>query len=183
MVLEWLDGQTLEADLAARPGPRSLAETMALLGPVLEAMAHAHALGVIHRDLSTTNIFLARRGEGATAGTMAKVLDFGVAKVIGDNFALGPRAATLAQIKIFSPAYAAPEQFDARLAPAGPQTDVYSLALIAVEVLTGRMVLAVGDDWRNDAARPRSKRGAYATRLGCGGGRLRREGARARSLD
>jgi serine/threonine protein kinase len=139
MVLEWLEGQTLEADLGARAGrPRTFAETMSLLEPVFDAMAHAHSLGVIHRDLSATNIFLAKqRGSDAMS---AKVLDFGVAKVISDDLELGPRTATLGQIRIFSPAYAAPEQFDSRLAPPAAYTDVYSLALIAVELLTGRLV-------------------------------------------
>jgi serine/threonine-protein kinase len=146
MVLEWLEGQTLEGDLRARTQPRSLAEMMSLLEPVADAITYAHTMGVIHRDLSTGNIFLAKQrataADSATPGgaTRAKVLDFGVAKVISDDLELGPRTQTLSQIRIFSPAYAAPEQFDSRLAPAGPYTDVYSLALIAVEVLTGRSV-------------------------------------------
>ena len=138
MVLEWLEGRSLEADLEARRGaPRSVQETLALLEPVFDAMTHAHALGVIHRDISTGNIFLAKTRDGTAR---AKVLDFGVAKVMTDDLDIGPRTQTLAQIKIFSPAYAAPEQFDSRLAPAGPWTDVYSLALVAVEVLAGRAV-------------------------------------------
>lgn len=140
MVLEWLEGRSLEADLDARKNaPRSLAEAMSLLEPVFDAMAHAHSLGVIHRDLSTGNIFLAKLRDGTSR---AKVLDFGVAKVMTDDLELGPRPQTLAQIKIFSPAYAAPEQFDSRLAAAGAWTDVYSLALIAAEVLAGRTVRA-----------------------------------------
>ena len=147
MVLEWLEGHTLEADLRARAKPRSLPEMMSLLEPVADAITYAHSMGVIHRDLSTNNIFVARqRGaatDSATPGmgtTRAKVLDFGVAKVISDDLELGPRTQTLSQIRIFSPAYAAPEQFDSRLAPAGTYTDVYSLALVAVEVLTGQPV-------------------------------------------
>ncbi len=138
MVLEWLDGRSLEEDFTSRNGaPRSLPEMMSLLEPVFDAMAHAHSLGVIHRDLSAGNIFLVRQRDGSSR---AKVLDFGVAKVMTDDLDLGPRTQTLAQIKIFSPAYAAPEQFDSRIAQAGLYTDVYSLALIAVEALAGRTV-------------------------------------------
>jgi serine/threonine-protein kinase len=138
MVLEWLEGRSLEADLDARKGRgRTLAETMSLIEPVADAMAHAHAMGVVHRDLSPGNVFLAKQRDGSTR---AKVLDFGVAKVMTDDLDLGPRTQTIAQIRIFSPAYAAPEQFDSRLAPPGPYSDVYALALVAVEVLTGRTV-------------------------------------------
>ncbi len=137
LVLEWLEGQSLEAELEARRAGRSLAETVDLLTPAFDAIAYAHSMGVVHRDLSAGNIFLAKQRDG---GTRAKVLDFGVAKVMTDDLEIGPRTQTLAQIRIYSPAYAAPEQFDAALGPPGPYTDVYSLALVAVEVLTGRGV-------------------------------------------
>ena len=137
LVLEWLEGQSLEAEVEARRAGRSLAETLDLLTPVFDAIAYAHSMGVVHRDLSAGNIFLAKQRDG---GARAKVLDFGVAKVMTDDLEIGPRTQTLAQIRIYSPAYAAPEQFDAALGPPGPYTDVYSLALVAVEVLTGRGV-------------------------------------------
>ncbi|MBK6463606.1 MAG: hypothetical protein IPF92_21770 [Myxococcales bacterium] len=72
------------------------------------------------------------------AGPRLKVLDFGVAKVLDESrLAVGPRAQTLGQIRIFAPAYGAPEQFDDRLGPVGPYTDVYSLALVLLEALAG----------------------------------------------
>jgi serine/threonine-protein kinase len=138
MVLEWLEGNSLEADLEKRGRKgRTLPEVMSIVEPVADAMAHAHAMGVVHRDLSTGNIFLAKQRDGAVR---AKVLDFGVAKVMTDDLALGPRTQTIAQIRIFSPAYAAPEQFDSQLAPPGPYSDVFALALVAVELLTGKPV-------------------------------------------
>jgi serine/threonine protein kinase len=138
LVLEWLEGRSLQDDLESRGARgRTLAETMALLEPAFDAIGYAHGLGVVHRDLSTGNVFLARGPDGSTR---AKVLDFGVAKVMTDDLDIGPRTQTLAQIRIYSPAYAAPEQFDAALGSPGPYTDVHSLAMVAVEVLVGRGV-------------------------------------------
>ena len=168
MVLEWLEGQSLEADLEARGRKgRTLPEVMSIVETVADAMSHAHAMGVVHRDLSTGNIFLAKQRDGSVR---AKVLDFGVAKVMTDDLDLGPRTQTIAQIRIFSPAYAAPEQFDARLAPPGPYSDVYALALVAVELLTGKVVregATLGEMMQKalDAKAPRTprQRGAQVT--------------------
>ncbi|MCC6648783.1 MAG: protein kinase [Polyangiaceae bacterium] len=137
MVLEWLDGFTLSEQLRARrergERGRSLAEIVRLLDPVAEAMASAHALGVVHRDLNPSNIFLASQ---PTGGFRPKVMDFGVAKIVSDHaLALGPRAATMGQIRMFTPAYGAPEQFDHTLGEVGPAADVYAFALLVVELL------------------------------------------------
>ncbi len=139
MVLEWLEGYTLSEELRARrqrgEKGRSVQEVLRLLDPVADAMAFAHAQGVVHRDLNPSNIFVAH----AHGTSKLKVLDFGVAKVISDHaLALGPRAATIGQIRMFTPAYAAPEQFHEALGPIGPQTDVYSFAVLVVELLADR---------------------------------------------
>ena len=138
MVLEWLDGYTLSEELRARrmrgERGRSVQEVIRLLDPVAEAMAFAHAQGVVHRDLNPSNIFVAH----VQGGSSLKVLDFGVAKVVSDALALGPRAATIGQIRMFTPAYAAPEQFHDTLGPIGPYTDVYSFAVMLVELLADR---------------------------------------------
>src|SRR5260221_11711287 len=68
-----------------------------------------------------------------------KVLDCGVARVISDQaLSLGQRAATVGQICTFPPAYAAPETLHDALGPIGPQTDVYSFAVLVVELLVDR---------------------------------------------
>jgi serine/threonine-protein kinase len=139
MVLEWLEGYTLSEELRARrqrgEKGRSIQEVLRLLDPVADAMAFAHAQGVVHRDLNPSNIFVAY----AHGSSKLKVLDFGVAKVISDHaLSLGPRAATVGQIRMFTPAYAAPEQFHDALGPIGPQTDVYSFAVLVVEILADR---------------------------------------------
>ena len=139
MVLEWLDGFSLAEELRARrlrgERGRSLREVIRFLDPIAEAMATAHALGVVHRDLNPSNLFLAMQPEG---GRRLKIMDFGVAKILSDGLALGPRAITLAQLRVFTPTYGAPEQFDERYGAVGTWTDVYAFALLVVELLTDR---------------------------------------------
>ena len=140
MVLEWIDGFTLAEQLRARRDRgergRPVAEVIRTLDPVADAMAFAHSLGVVHRDLNPSNIFCAALPGG---GFRLKVMDFGVAKVISDHaLALGPRAATMGSIRMFTPAYGAPEQFDYSLGKVTPATDVYALALLVTELLLDR---------------------------------------------
>jgi serine/threonine protein kinase len=140
MVLEWLEGYTLSAQLRARrergEHGRPIAEVFKELDSVAEAMAFAHSLGVVHRDLNPSNIFAAVQPGG---GFRFKVMDFGVAKVVSDHaLALGPRANTFGSIRLFTPAYGAPEQFTDSLGTVGPWTDVYAFALLIVELLADK---------------------------------------------
>lgn len=135
-VLEWLEGRSLGADFADRQARgmtgRSIDEVVRLLDSAIDALAYAHAQGVVHRDLNPGNLFLAR----TSAGVRLKVLDFGVAKVMNDSaLAMGPSARTIGNLRMFAPAYGAPEQFDERLGRVGPWTDVYSAALVALEAI------------------------------------------------
>ncbi len=141
MVLEWLEGRSLAADLHVRrdegKSGRALFEALSLLDSAADGLAYAHTQGVIHRDLNPGNLYIAQ----TRTGPRMKVLDFGVAKVVRDEvLALGPRALTLANVRIFSPAYAAPEQFDERIGAVACSTDVWSLAVILSEVVTDRPV-------------------------------------------
>lgn len=136
MILEWLEGTSLaamfETRRAAGQRGRALDEAIELLDGAAEGLAYAHAQGVVHRDLNPGNIFLA----SSRGALRSKVLDFGVAKVVSDHaMEFGPRAPTLAHIRIFSPAYGAPEQFDQSMGSVGSWSDVYALAQILVEVL------------------------------------------------
>jgi serine/threonine protein kinase len=136
MVLEWLDGESLDAALAREraqsKAPRSLNDAMTLLEPIARALALAHERGVAHRDIKPGNIFLLAGAAGGRG--RCKLLDFGVAKVVGDTRV----AADGLLARSFTPEYGAPEQFAPEFGPTGPRTDVFALALVLVELVTGR---------------------------------------------
>jgi serine/threonine-protein kinase len=141
-VLEWLEGRSLAEDLNDRRQQRltgrPLAEVVKLLDSAIDALAYAHSQGVVHRDLNPGNLFLAK----TPAGIKLKVLDFGVAKILADSaLAMGPAARTMGNVRMFAPAYGAPEQFDENVGPIGPWTDVYAVALVTMEALRDHTVM------------------------------------------
>jgi eukaryotic-like serine/threonine-protein kinase len=149
MVLEWLDGSTLEAALeherAARLPLRSVDEMVRLLDPAAEALALAHKSGIAHRDVKPGNLFLL--GDPRSETCTVKLLDFGIAKVVADAQKMaGSFTKTGGQVTSFTPAYGAPEQFTRTHGSTGPWTDVFALALIGVEVLSGKPPLD-GEDF------------------------------------
>jgi formylglycine-generating enzyme required for sulfatase activity len=148
MVLEWLEGLPLDAllDAELRSGapPWGIAEVYMLLGQVASALDVAHGRGVAHRDIKPPNLFVL--GEARSGRATVKVLDFGVAKMMSDNTHLkAALAKTGMGVTSFTPQYGAPEQFSRTYGATGPWTDVFALALVAVEMLTGRIALE-GDD-------------------------------------
>lgn len=141
MVLEWLEGRTLAQDFEDRQrsgkGARDLPDVMRVFAASAEALAYAHAHGVVHRDVKPGNLFFAKTREGERL----KVLDFGLAKLLADqSLGLSNPAQTMGQATIFSPAYAAPEQFDPTLGQVSARTDVYSFALVLLEAIRGSRV-------------------------------------------
>lgn len=141
MVLEWLDGETLETVLekerADHAPLRSLEETVRLLDPVAEALALAHSKGIAHRDVKPANIFVLSAGGGNTGGGGVKLLDFGIAKVVQDVQKMG-FGKTAGHITSFTPLYGAPEQFNRAYGSTGPWTDVFALALVIAEICSGK---------------------------------------------
>jgi formylglycine-generating enzyme required for sulfatase activity len=139
MVLEWLEGRSLEQVLfdekAQGMAPRTAEATARLLEPAAEALAIAHKQGIVHRDVKPANIFILGdpRGEHTV-----KLLDFGIAKVVQDAARMGAgfEKTAAGAITSFTPAYGAPEQFSRALGATGPWTDVFALALIVTELMT-----------------------------------------------
>jgi serine/threonine protein kinase len=133
MAMELLEGEDLDAHVG-REGPLPGARAAEVLGQIGHALAAAHEIGVVHRDLKPPNIFLATsQREGAPL--LVKLLDFGIAKVVAE----GMRTGTL----VGTPLWMAPEQLlGAAVAPA---TDVWAFGLLAFWMLTGRLYWARPD--------------------------------------
>jgi len=145
LVLEWLDGVTLEEELAARLerglGGRTLREAIELLEPAARAVDVAHEHGAVHRDIKPANLVVTEVGGRRTL----KILDFGVATVMRELRERAEAVSAGAPRHAFWPPYGAPEQFEQRYGATGPWTDVFALALVLVELVAGRRALS-GDD-------------------------------------
>jgi eukaryotic-like serine/threonine-protein kinase len=132
LVMELVDGQSLADRLAA--GPLPWPEAVAVCAQVASALAAAHGIGVVHRDIKPGNVMLTQGG--------AKVLDFGIASLAGDH--LGADGGHV----VGTPGYAAPERL--RPGPAVPASDVYALGVLLYETLTGHPPRPVST-WREAA--------------------------------
>jgi len=124
LVLELLRGRTLADRLGS--GPMSVAEALQTGVQVARAMAHAHARGVVHRDLKPQNVFLCDDGG-------VKVLDFGLAHAFGRRKVDGG-----------TPSYMAPEQ--RRGAPEDERTDVFALGVLLFRMLANELPFAEGEE-------------------------------------
>lgn len=130
LVMELLEGDTL-ANVLARRGRLPPREAIALMLPVLGALAAAHDEGVIHRDLKPENLFVVRTGDGRVT---TKVLDFGIAKLIDAPPGSGLTSMTGGQLG--TPKYMSPEQ--CRGQSIDGRSDLYAIGLILFEMLAGR---------------------------------------------
>jgi tRNA A-37 threonylcarbamoyl transferase component Bud32 len=125
-VMPYVAGESLRERLA-RSGELPVHEAVKLLIEVVDALAAAHALGVVHRDIKPDNVML--------SGRHALVMDFGVAKAVSE--ATGRNQLTTAGVALGTPAYMAPEQ-----AAAEPtldhRVDIYAVGIMGYELLTGQ---------------------------------------------
>jgi serine/threonine-protein kinase len=133
MVMELLRGGTLRDELR-RKGRLSLEAAGSILGPVVSALGCAHAAGIIHCDLKSENIFLAREDDGEIT---VKVLDFGLAKqlAIDIDIDLGPIARPRGGAPFGTVGYAAPEQGIS--SQVDHRADIWALGVVLFECLTG----------------------------------------------
>ncbi len=132
LVMEYLIGTPLSAELAR--GPMALTRGVDILEQMGAALARAHDLGVVHRDLKSDNILLTHRGGRKD---FVKILDFGLAALAHDP-RLAPKGAVFG-----TPEYMSPEQ--ARGEQAGPQSDLYALGVLFFEMLTGQLPFRAAD--------------------------------------
>jgi serine/threonine-protein kinase len=132
LILDYLPGRTLADRLYERDDNLSPAEAMAVLCPLLEALAFAHDHGVVHRDLKPDNILF--RSDGWHEAALS---DFGIAKVGEDAEIAGTKLrATRTGVTMGTPGYMAPEQIKGHVA-VGPATDLFAVGVIAWEMLLG----------------------------------------------
>ncbi|MFI6451880.1 protein kinase [Streptosporangium amethystogenes] len=122
LVMDLVDGKDLRALLRER-GSLPPAEAVRLIGQIADALTHAHAHGVVHRDVKPENILIDAAGQ-------ARLTDFGVARLTH-----GP-GLTQTSLILGTPSYLAPEVADGQ--PATPAVDVYATGLVLYELLAGR---------------------------------------------
>ncbi|WP_437549438.1 serine/threonine-protein kinase [Sorangium sp. So ce367] len=153
-VMERLEGRTLGEELQRR-GPLPVAEAIELVRQVLAGLAAAHRVGLVHRDVKLDNVFLCAPGAAAPGGArVAKVLDFGVAKVLDGALAGaapgappavdGPAYPTDAGLLVGTPRTASPEQ--ARCQPVDGRADVYAVGLLMYTLVVGHGPFAHVED-------------------------------------
>ncbi len=130
IAMEYLEGEDLRMRLARR-GVLDVHEAHGVIVGVARALRSAHALGVVHRDLKPENVILVQ----ADGVEIAKVIDFGIAKCDAPGLEVGIK--TQAGFLLGSPQYMSPEQ--ARCQPLDHRSDLWSLAVIAFECLTGEV--------------------------------------------
>jgi WD40 repeat protein/tRNA A-37 threonylcarbamoyl transferase component Bud32 len=141
--LEYVDGGSLAGQLDGTPWPPAAAAR--LVETLAQAIAAAHAAGLVHRDLKPANILMQRtegRGQRTEPLTESasvfcpKITDFGLAKRLDGD---GTDSATKTGAVVGTPSYMAPEQARGQGGTVGPATDIYSLGTILYELLTGRV--------------------------------------------
>jgi eukaryotic-like serine/threonine-protein kinase len=140
-VCEYMNGGTL-SQIVREQGVQSLDETVRIISAMCAALAEAHTLGIVHRDIKPQNILF-----GSTK--LPKLADFGIAKWSADTDAdREQRAEDTAivagqKLAMYSPSWAAPEQLAGQ--PVSAATDIYSLAVVAIYMLTGKAIFADED--------------------------------------
>ncbi len=131
IAMELLSGETLDR-LIQREAPMPLARALDLLLPAVRALAAAHTRQIIHRDVKPENIFVARKPLSVGAEEVVKVLDFGIARVLGRKTRV-----TATQTALGTPHYMSPETLQGQ--DATTQSDVFAIGVILTEMLTGKL--------------------------------------------
>lgn len=141
LVMEYVEGQSLDEYVKAGGGKLSVSSTLAIMKPVIHALAGIHKRGVIHRDISPDNIMI-------TADRKVKLIDFGAARQYGDYN----------EDKVFKGGYTPLEQVSAN-GQVGPYSDIYSVCATMYTCISGRMVTPARERLRHDDLQTFSKLG------------------------
>ena len=136
IVMEYAEGETL-ADYLVREGPLSEAELREILYPLLDGLAVVHEAGILHRDITPSNIVL-RDEDGSPV-----LIDFGAARQ-----AVGERSRSITSV--LTPGYAPIEQYSTRGDSQGAWTDIYALGAVCYRALTGRVPVEALERVRRD---------------------------------
>jgi serine/threonine protein kinase/tetratricopeptide (TPR) repeat protein len=123
ITMEYVPGESLKS-MIGMMGQLSAAQAILLAKQVCEGLAEAHRLGVVHRDLKTSNIIIDKEGN-------ARIMDFGIAR------SLKEKGITGAGVMIGTPEYMSPEQVEAE--EVDKRSDIYSLGIILYEMVTGKL--------------------------------------------
>ncbi|HXN30451.1 MAG TPA: serine/threonine-protein kinase, partial [Polyangiaceae bacterium] len=137
IVMELLDGETLERRWERLGRTLPVREVLALIDQLLDVLAAAHARNVVHRDIKPENLFL-------TSSGVVKVLDFGIARVLEGETARP--SSTRAGMVMGTPAFMAPEQARARWDEVDGRTDLWAVGATMFTLLSGRYVHETASD-------------------------------------
>jgi len=140
LVMELLQGQSLSDELR-KSGKLKPARAAYIAAAVCDALAEAHAAGIVHRDIKPSNVFL-HQGKGG-GDELVKVIDFGVAKLTGERHDADYPTVTVAGALVGTPEYMAPERVSGD--PYDGRADVYAVGVMLYEMLTGQLPFKTRD--------------------------------------